>query len=213
MKRGILHIVALGLCGLFCVAFIVKNYRHGIDERHSRAQWTRQNGEMLDFVRDHVVPGAGVFQLVDDPECSITFRTYITGTRGKELRHWTSMPMNVPRIDGKWDPANRSIPEMKKLLSEAKRGDMLLVPVTRANVSYIRMPLFSQASRLLPHIVSEDVQKRLTCIYSKYEQYQHKSIPPQVRAYLAGSGKDDILASLRKTGMQLGFGWQIYQFQ
>lgn len=212
MKRGLLFIgVACG-CAVVLVLFVVKNYHHGGDELHSRALWSRQNGKMLDFVRDHVAPGAKVFQFNDDPECAVTFRTYINGVCDKGA-DWHSLPMNVPRVGGKWDPANRSVGEIHQLFSKVQPGDMLLVPVTRANVSYIRMPLYTQASQLFPKIVPPALQKRLRRIYSEYELFKHTSIPPHIESYLVTNKRADVLKSLRTSGMQLGFGWQVYQVQ
>jgi hypothetical protein len=205
-----LSVVAVG--GLL-FAFIAKNYHHGNDELRSRTLWARQNGRMLDFVRDHAPKGCRVYQFCDDPECSISVARYIEELYKVEIRDWFSLPIHVPRIDGKWDPTNRPIQEIHSLFSKAQRGDLLLVPVTRANVSYIRMPLFSQASQLFPRIVPPGLQKRLRCIYSEYEQFKHMSIPPQVEAYLVNSNRRDVLSSLRASGMQLGFGWQVYQVQ
>ncbi len=212
MKRGLLFFAAACVCAVLSVLFMVKNYHHGGDELYSRALWVRQNGKMLDFVRDHFEPGAQVFQFVDDPECSDTFRYYIADVCRRECAGWFSMPVHVVRKGG-YKALMRPPAEMGALLSKAQRGDLLLVPVTRANVSYIRMPLFSQASQLFPRIVPPGLQKRLRCIYSEYEQYKHASIPPQVESYLATNGRADVLTSLRQSGMQLGFGWQVYQVQ
>jgi len=212
-RSGPVFLAVLAICLALCVSLVMMNYSHGKDERNCRALWVRQNGRMLDFLRDMTTPSTGVFHLCDDPECSVTFRQYIVDVSRKTPRHWTSMPMHVPRKDGKWDPANRSMREIQTLLSDAKRGDLLLVPVSRANVGHIRVPVFSQASRLFPSVVPPALRQRLRCIYSEYEQYAHKSIPPGTKAYLVNSGKRQLLASLRQSGLQFGFGWNIYQVQ
>lgn len=212
MKRGIHFLLAAVVCGFLVVLFLAKNYGHGNDERLSRALWARQNGKMLDFVRDHMPSGARVYQLVDDPECSDTFRFYIADVCRKECRGWVSMPIHVTR-EGGYKVHSRTPAEMRSLLQQARSGDMLLVPVTRANVSYIRMPLFNRASGLFPGIVPPALQQRLRCIYSEYEQFKHASIPPHVESYLVANKRIDVLGSLRTSGLQLGFGWQVYQVQ
>jgi len=185
----------------------------GRDELASRALWVRQNGRMQERLAELVGnSGAiGVYQLCDDPECSVTLKKYVVEVLGKSPRAWFSMPMHVPRKDGKWDPANRSPAEMQALLGAAKSGDLLVVPVNRSNVQYNRMPIFRYAAQLFPGVVPGEIQRRLHCIYSDYEQFAHPSIPLHLEKYLLSNNRQDILSSLQKSGMQLGFGWQIYQ--
>jgi len=210
MKRGLIYYTAAAIYAVLLVPFVTTNYRHGNAERRARALWTRQNGKMLEFVQARAAKCSHVYQFCDDPESSESLGRYVMKVRRRDVGDWISLPVLISRTP-KWHVVVRPVSEIHGLFDQAVAGDLVLVPVVRANVSYVRMPLYSRASQGFPQMVPQSVQTRLQCIYSEYEESKHKSIPPQVESYLKLNGRTDLLTSLKASGMQMGFGWQVYR--
>jgi len=198
----------LGLAGVYAK----QNWSRARDEMRTRSIWIIQNGRMQSFLGELPYTPKRVFQINDDGECSVTVSRFMRGVCGKDVEEWVSMPFYLG--PGGWTkPGWRSIEEMQALLSKAETGDILLVPVCRANVRYNRMPVFAQASSLFPRVVPEPVQKRLRRLFYSFDQFRHMSVPLNIEAGLLQQGKADLLAQVRREGLIFGLGWAVFTFE
>jgi len=205
---------AILLCGLvlLTIHYGFINYGYARDEVRSRSLWIRENGKMQEFLRTLPQFPRRVYQFSDDDETSSTILQYLGKVSGCEIGKWYSLPRHVRWTHGR-ESRYRSQAEIEGLFAEAETGDIVLVPVNRANVWYNRMPMFRHASSLFPKLVPVSLQRRLRPIYQSYDQYRHRSIPLGIEASLVKQGRTDLLDGLRRTGMQLGFGWNIYRVE
>ncbi len=200
---------ALFVSVLFIVLFLFINYGPAHDEAECRRIWICENGKMQEFVAEHVSSDVSVYLLCDDYESAVTVRRYVEWVKEKEPHDWISMPAYWKSID-KFD-RHLSGGEMQKMLAQIETGDLLIVPLSRANVGYNRMPAYGNASRLFPNIVPQAVRGRLEQIYQSFQKFDHKTVPPMVVNHLKKNARTDILEKLKETGMTFGFGWAVYR--
>jgi len=200
--------VMLVLTGIY----VKQNWSRSRDEARCRAIWITQNGRMQSFIGALPYTPKRVYQINDDGECSLTVSRFMRGVCRKDVEEWVSMPFYLG--PGGWKkPGWRSIEEMQGILAKAEKGDILLVPVSRANVRYNRMPVFAQASQLFPRVVPEPVQKRLKRLFYSFDQCRHMSVPLNIEASLLQQGRADLLAQVQREGLIFGLGWAVFRFE
>ncbi len=212
-RRGIVlrclcaALLATSLAAL--VFYMVTNWWHGRDERNCRALWAIENSKMQNFLLTIASKDISVYQFCDDHECSVTVQVFVELTHRKPVKRWVTLPLHVLRNPTR--PVMRKMAEMQKIIAGVTSGDILIIPVSRTNVRYVRMPSFEYASQVPQHLISPAVAKRLERVYTSSIHYTHRSIPPHVAETLEKKDRMDLLKSLRKTGLNYEFGWHVYR--